>query len=58
MFGWSTYTIASPDRLVVISPVNILLLLALGLVTIWPLAVYLSKRPLPKGKVIGLAIFR
>lgn len=57
MLGWSTHTVLSPNRLVVTSPVNILMLLALGLVTIWPLAVFLSKRPLPKGKVIALAIF-
>ncbi|NYF78655.1 hypothetical protein [Granulicella arctica] len=57
MFGFSIHSIASPNRLVVTSPINLLMLLALGLITLWPLTIFLFKKPFPMGKVIGFSIF-
>ena len=57
MFGFGVRTDVTADHLLVNSPINVLLLLALALPTIWPLAIFCFQKPLPRRKVIGWAIF-
>ena len=56
MIGFSVHSIASSNRLVVTSPINLLLLLTLALATIWPLGVLVTRKPLPKGKLIAVCV--
>ena len=51
MFGFGIHSVFMPDRLVVTSPFNVLFLLGASLITVWPLWVLLSMRPLPRGKI-------
>ncbi|HLH02844.1 MAG TPA: hypothetical protein VKX25_08740 [Bryobacteraceae bacterium] len=57
MLGFSIHSLASSNRIVVVCPINILLLLVLGAATIWPVAVLARRKPLPKGKLITISIF-
>ena len=56
MFGTHIHFVQSPSRLTVIGPIDLWLLLGLSVFTLWPLLIFLFKRPLPKKKLAVAAV--
>jgi hypothetical protein len=52
MIGWGIDITQGPSRLIVFTPINILMLLALGVFTIWPLLIFLRQKPMRRRRVI------